>query len=529
MEKEMERNIIETIHGLLKQLSIPVHRSTIVTEVKNSKNKNLYGISELLSKWKIPNAAGKLNHPDELRNEFCPLIAHINTGISESAFALVKKIDDRTLIVSNEYWKNKSMTRDKFAKICTGTFLFVEPDEHSGELDYKGKNRQVLFAQSRTMLALSSVAILTLWFFSQAENQHWGIAALFLLKCIGLLVSVFLVIPGFEKNNPYVARLCSNGTQTNTSCDDVLSSPEAKVFSWLSLAEIGLLYFSCTLLALLFRTQSAPLLRIFFILSIANLPVIVYSLSIQAFVLKKWCKLCCTVQLILLLEFITLLFYIPKMPRGFTLSESLGFILCLAAPVVLWSFIKPLLLKSGHLESAQNLLWKFKQNNQLFKRILADQPVYALPDEDVSIIIGKEHSNNIITFVSNPFCTSCSEAYKALNEWLMQGADIQVRVMFTNIHDRTVKAVRHLITIAKSQGGPAFRNALNDWYLYGKKNRKRWIRNFPIEPNLELCDQIIERQIHWCNTVGVSYTPLITINGHRLPDGYRLEDLKYLI
>jgi hypothetical protein len=111
----------------------------------------------------------------------------------------------------------------------------------------------------------------------------------------------------------------------------------------------------------------------------------------------------------------------------------------------------------------------------------------------------------------------------------MQGADIQVRVMFTNIHDRTVKAVRHLITIAKSQGGPAFRNALNDWYLYGKKNRKRWIRNFPIEPNLELCDQIIERQIHWCNTVGVSYTPLITINGHRLPDGYRLEDLKYLI
>jgi uncharacterized membrane protein/thiol-disulfide isomerase/thioredoxin len=361
-------------------------------------------------------------------------------------------------------------------------------------------------------------------------NYTWQVLLLTAFKTAGLITSLLLLIQSIDSNNPLVQTLCKGGSG-NKDCNAILSSKAAKVFEGLSWSEVGFFYFGGTWLALLFGGHSISMMQVLAILNIISLPYTFYSIYYQARIAKQWCVLCCTVQALLWLEFIpsvTAFSTAIKLPDT---TEWSALFIALLLPVILWMLLKPLFLSQQKLPSLKEQLRKFKYNTELFNTMLNEQPKYALPAEDWSIVLGNVEANNSITMVTNPYCPPCSKMHKLLDELLDNRGDIQARIVFTaNNTDEDIKTPvsRHLMALNELQDKVIVKKALNDWYEQKQKDYKAWAKVYPVELD-ETNFSKLDNQKEWCEMAEVTATPTVLLNGYRLPDLYQLPDLKYML
>jgi protein-disulfide isomerase/uncharacterized membrane protein len=379
--------------------------------------------------------------------------------------------------------------------------------------------------KGRTPFIVATCLLVISGIFIQHRDFSWHAISLLLLASAGLILSGLIVYQGIQKNSSLVKSLCFGGKQGD--CDDIINSPAAKVFPWLSWGEIGLFYFSGTFLLTLLYYGSPGIPQALAWLSALCIPYIIYSVSYQAFVAKKWCVMCSAVMGVLLLEFVALYNQLGNPIGSLHLSGWFYIAMSFAIPVATWVIIRPLFAASTELSAAKKTLSKFKNNDALFKKVLSEQPSYGLPNPDYSIVLGNPASKNIITIVSNPYCNPCSEAHKDLDEWLSVTDDLQVRVILTkSANDPTA---RHLIALNNKGDARLIKQAFTDWHKQSKKDYPTWAKKYPVNLDSEDCDTVIQQQSEWCETANVRFTPLVIVNGHQLPESYLIEDLKYLI
>ncbi len=80
------------------------------------------------------------------------------------------------------------------------------------------------------------------------------------------------------------------------------------------------------------------------------------------------------------------------------------------------------------------------------------------------------------------------------------------------------------------RGDPSLtHHALDDWYLAEHKDYDAFASKYRMNGELLLQDDKIERMAEWCKKSDIHYTPTIFVNGHKLPDAYSVEDLKYFL
>ncbi|WP_316771110.1 thioredoxin domain-containing protein [Pedobacter frigiditerrae] len=329
-------------------------------------------------------------------------------------------------------------------------------------------------------------------------------------------------------NNPLVQNLCSLGKKNN--CNAILKSDAAKVTNWLSWSEVGFFYFAGTFLSLLFLHSSLSLL---FWLNIFCLPYTFWSIYYQ-YNQKNWCVLCCTVQAILWLEFLTLLssfgfFYLSLQGSSFKTLYSLT--LYFIAPVLIWHILKPIFLKAAEYKLLRYQLNKFKFNSQLFNQTLNSQARYAVPDDLMPIVLGNPNAETIVTIVSNPFCVPCAKAHETLEKLLNSRDDIQLKIVFATADhddDHKTKVARHIAALNLLNDTTFVRKALNDWYAQREKKYDKWAKDYNVEIGEEV-NEVTKGQREWCKLTEITSTPTILINGYKLPEPYKLEDIKYLL
>jgi len=515
---------------LIRLLNIPITRNSIYEELqKHPDTSSLLAFSDVLSYFGIPNAAYQVNSK-ELAAIPSPFIAHLSGGSGE--FVVVKSIAEEQVCFSNEKWFNRKLPLAEFSKVYTGNILLAEPSPGAGEPHYPQKRRKELVEALRLPLVMAGFILLTFVYFFQSasfsEPVGWQMALLLSAKAAGLFVSVLLLMQSIDANNPLIQRLCTGIKHSN--CNAILSSKAAKLTAELSWSEIGFFYFAGTGLFLLFNATSTASLQVLALLNLLSLPYTLYSVYYQFRVAQQWCVLCCTVQALLWLEFTSLFFFLTQPWHLPSSGKSVALLACMLAPILLWVFIKPLLLKAQQVEPLKKQLKGFKYNSGLFQRALSEQPAFDLPDEAHAIVLGNKAAKRIITMVSNPFCPPCSKAHQTLDEWLSKRNDLQLRIVFStdnNQQEPKNKVVRHLMAL-NQQNQELIGLALHDWYKQERKDYDTWARLHPVkeEPVIDLS---LEKQREWCRMAEVAFTPTILINRHRLPSLYRLEDLEYFI
>jgi len=518
-----KEDAVSILVSLVNKLNVRVSPTTINSCLHEHPDyPSLLALSDCLTEWKILNSAYQID-----KNEYnpadlsFPLIAHLQKG---RQFIIINTISNGLINYTAEGKANATMPEQEFLAQWAGVVLYAEASAESGEKEYSTQRFKGTLNELRGPALGTGVFAGLLYLFFQ-HNITCFFATLSLLTLAGLVVSTLLLMDSVNASNPFVQNLCSLGKKND--CNAILKSKEAKVTDWLSWSEVGFFYFAGSLLSLLIVNNAIPYLAI---LNLCCLPYTFWSVWYQ-YKTKNWCVLCCSVQAILWLQFIAFAIgpgYTVSLPKVTTIIDML---FSFFIPTVIWAFVKPFMLKAEQLGPLKQQLKKFKYNVDLFNQVLTNQPRFSVPNDIMPIVLGNAEAETIITMVSNPFCGPCATTHKTLDQWLNTRDDIQVKIVFTTANhddDPKTKVARHLTALSSLGDRRKVEQALNDWYDSAKKDYDTWAENYPVQANGDM-ELVTQRQKEWCELAEVTFTPTILINGYKLPNPYRLDDIKYLL
>ena len=515
-------NTVWVVKSLLHILNVKVNTSTVRRTLKSHPDyPSLSAVSECLNEFNVPNQCYQIILDEYDKNDLLfPFIAFLpeNNG----SFIIIKNISNDTIHFSSEDNQHGQMSEKEFLSKWKGIALHAEASEKSIEKDYFKNKIAQYFKYFAPLFIIVVICAISYIVFKNYNLSVWflGVCA---IKIIGACISILLLIQSINSNNHLILGLCNLTGKNN--CNSLLKSDASKVNSWLNWSEVGLFYFSGSLISLIILPQSIGLISW---LGALTLPYTIYSISYQ-YRIKNWCILCCGVQLTLWMEFIALT--AGSFFNSNIIFDNLYFIaICFFTPAFIWFFLKPFFVSASEIKLLQKQLQRFKYNGQLFNQTLTSQPKYAIHDDLMPIVLGNPDAKHVITMVSNPFCEPCGKAHETLSKLLSTNEDIQLKIVFSTNnqdHDERSKVAKHLIAFGTRHNKAQAREILEFWYKECVKY-DQLTEKFPLNFNEEI-NEAMENQKKLCNLANITFTPAFFINGYKLPEPYRINDLKYLI
>lgn len=284
----------DTIFSLfLESLGVPHTPEYSDDRFRNMTFKSLFGFSRLLKEYGIDNEAYQIADKLEIDRLDTPFMAQGN-----QKFVIVTSVTPDSVTYLTETGPVVS-TRDNFFRRWNGVVLMAYPDENSIEPDYAAHRRAMIIDTAKKWILIASAAIIALYLFtSNSLYAGWSDVALLATNGAGLYVSYLLMLKTLNIKSRSADRAC--GFIETHGCDHVLSSAMSSfmgIFKW---SEVGLAYFSVSLITLLVFPEYTNYLAF---LNLFCLPYSFWSVWYQKTRAKAWCTLCLSVQALLWLSF----------------------------------------------------------------------------------------------------------------------------------------------------------------------------------------------------------------------------------
>jgi uncharacterized membrane protein len=496
---------------------------------------SLLALSDTFGRYNITNEAFKVSTKDfdQLASD-TPFVAFTKIPSIGTDFVLITKISEQSISYFHKNKKVETVPKEEFLQRYKEVIWKAQLNEQSGDADYEKKHQEEKTEQNKK-IAWISTAILGLFLIIVANISHentFSIVSITFLKIIGVITSCLLLAYEVDKNNPFVKNICSIGGQSN--CDAVLSSKAAKIggISW---GEIGFFYFIATTLGLLMPNLSYEVkVTCLAIANILAVPYIFFSIYYQWRIIKQWCPLCLTIQFILASELIWSVFTVWQYPFiNILQAPILLFILfCVFIPVISWYALKSIITKAKDHDLYLSAYKRLQYNPDIFNSLLHQQSQAPHGWQELGIDIGNPNAKNIIIKVCNPYCVPCEKSHIELENILKYNKDIKLKVIFITRNsdfDKGSFVVKHLLAIAAEGNMSKTESALDDWYLNVEKDYDLFATKYPMNGQLKAQAAKIEAMSKWCDITDVTHTPTIFINGFRLPESYKIEELKYIL
>jgi len=495
----------------------------------------LLSLSDTFQRYKIRNSAFSVNR-DEFDQLEAPFVAFVAMPGVGNDFVLVTEVGGSTVSYIHNTNRPAVIAKDKFLDQYQNLIWVAEPDETSGEQEYEKKasrERKVEFKQRiwfAALLALVGMLVVS----NLPGTMIFSFTSIALLVLLGVTITVMLLIYEIDNSNSFVNKLCKTGLRT--SCDAVINSKAAKI-AGVSWSEIGFFYFSASFLVLITPTFSfADKAACIAIANLIALPYIPFSLSYQWRVVKQWCPLCLSVQLLLFAESIWSYKYYWA---GFSISRldlhsisAIAVIASILVPAIFWFGIKAVVSKAKDADLNLAAFERLQYNPDIFSGLLSQQRRASDTWMQLGIDLGNPHAKNTIIKVCNPYCGPCASIHPRLEKIIRENSNIRLKVIFTSKNkdsDRGAIVVRHLLAIASKGDTGRTLQALDDWYNSENKDYESFSKKYPLNGELALQDEKIEAMSNWCSESEIMYTPTIFVNGYLLPENYNIDELKSIL
>ena len=407
-----------------------------------------------------------------------------------------------------------SLSQEEFLKEWTGFIIAIEKDENP----WFRKNLEKTLIISILSLCSVSAFVYVFW-----ATGVFLTATYLLLAITGLLIS-YLTFKEKIDDNLEGSRFCK--LSTNSDCNTVLKSKEAKLFNLLDLSDISIVYFSFLTLAFIYEHNNS----IFFLMSACSLPMIFYSLYTQYFQLKKWCPLCLGISLVLILQFLVMV----NINQGFDFDyyTILPFTFLFGIIIIGWVKLKSLLLtqQEHHALTVENL--SFRRNHDLFLPYYNTlEEVDHLLDSIPKIKMGADHPLVTLTAVTNPLCKTCIQAHQVYMA-LLEKHPRELRIDFLflvpnqNINEPKTQIAERLIQLYMEDSQQIFRQAFDGWYKTIDANQ--WLNQWGVCTDIPY-NHMLRQQVTWCLQNKIDSTPAMLLNGKLFPGAYRPSDIENFI
>lgn len=472
---------------------------------------SLFAITDSLSLLQIENAAVQLpkSQLEGLPENF---MAKISLEASEEIVLVTKQ--ENTVRYEAEDGKKHSVSLEEFRAMWSGLVIAIEKGE-------KTKTKASVHNKGLVFFGVVTGLVFLLSFFSTPFDA----TTLFfkLVSLVGLFASYFILQGKYEEGNPTISKICN--FNTNTSCDSVIKSDEGET-KWFGFADLPVLFFSISFLAISLDAVYIPFIGL---ISLLAIPVIVYSVYLQAKKLKKWCVLCLVVSGLLLLQAVYF---------GFTFSiasfqmDSLVKLVVISAIIgASWYFIKTIMEKNKTLLGNNNELSRFKRNFELFDFLTKETKEKERLEDLSPVVLGNKTAPIKLSLFLSPSCGHCHTAYKEGMDLVAKYPNKIKLQIFYNLNEANqdnpyIQIAKTVLQIGRfsSQG----KEALDDWHIE-RMELEAWLKKWEqpeFDPSI---DETLKAQYDWCKDNEFNFTPVKLINGRVLSNEYKVEELKYFL
>jgi uncharacterized membrane protein len=522
MKRTREDNTVSVIQRAVRHFRLPVLRSSVKEALKSHSNYPTFkSICDSLNEWNIEHYPLKYQ-TEEIMEIPAPYIVHFRNGGGQIGF--VSEIKNDRITYYESYRSKKEITSKDFLERCSGAVILLNPDERSGEKDYRNKWQNELIGYAILPLSILTfllfIILVSVNFFAPGEALPDKISLLlFLTKSIGILLSVLLILHEFEVHLSLTDKLCHLNKATN--CNTVLNDKASKVFGWFGWADAGFVYFTGGFLFLLMNlnVQGLSLLAI---LSALSVPYPLFSVYYQGFVLKKWCPMCLGVQLILIIEFILLLPLFSHFSFSFNALSDL--ILTFLITVIIYTLFILFTREKMSNEMHYYKYLGFKKNPDILRILMYNQMHYDIPVTETSLVFGNKDAKQKITAFLSLHCSHCARAFEKIRNMLKDEEDILINLVLMTSDNKMLSTLYNYQQAGEDKESLKL---LDLWFNADPYSRTKVTDDLCILEDIDISGKINEangRLFKECNVLG---TPTFFFNGYKLPNQYDIDDIKY--
>ena len=522
MKRTREDNTVSVIQRTVRHFRIPVTKSSVKEALKSHSHYPTFkSICDTLNEWNVEHYPLKYQ-PEETLEISAPYIVHFKSGGGQIAF--VSEIENDLVTYYESYRIKREITSKEYLERCSGAVILLNPDERSGEKDYRKKWQNEMI--SKAVLPVSFFACLLLiiqllvshFVSSEAFGSKTNLV-LFLTKTAGIILSVLLILHEFEVHLSLTDKLCHLNKATN--CNTVLNDKASKVFGWFGWADTGFIYFTGGLLFLV-QNIKEPGLSLLAILSALAIPYPLFSIYYQGFVLKKWCPMCLGVQLILIIEFILMLPQFSEFSFSFTALS--GLILTFLITGIIYALFILYIRKKNSNEIHYYKYLGFKKNPDVLRTLLLNQRHYDIPVTEISLVFGDKDASLKITVFLSLHCSHCARAFEKIRNMLKDEKDILINLVLMTSDNKMLTTLYNYHRVGEDKESLRL---LELWFNADPYSRTRVTEGLCIPEDSDITGKVNEangRLFKECNVLG---TPTFFINGIKLPNQYDIDDIKY--
>lgn len=428
---------------------------------------------------------------------------------------------------NNHIWiddgqKQKRWDKSYFLKVWGGRLLAVEANDENR----RTKKETVRRNMSMFFLPLGLIGFCILWFHI-SSLAYWQC----LLCMVG--ISVAITLWQAEQGNAVVSKFCN--ISASTSCDAVLKSPAGKLLGKLPLTFVVFTYFSWqTISWLLWKNAGAEWIPF---IQLLVLPVTMYTLWQQAFVIKKWCPLCLVTTAILWMQALISIIHFIFYPQDVVLNVEILQVLTHTCLILLITLGALELQKAIGTYTKQERLsienLAFRRNYHLFLPWYKEQE--PIPDTLNKVHKGIHANGEMSTIqlivITNPLCEACQRIHHVWEQLLEKyHEEISIEWRFyvptDNLNDPRSMISAWLLK-QWQDGSDAGLSALHKWYQHPNLMEfdKLRIAKIELEPMLKK----LQAHGNWCKENNLNQTPILLVNGRRFPNWYMQEDIIHFI
>jgi len=512
-------NIFTALLSLLKVKFTDEYSNRVFNE--HPHKYNLFGLSSLLSDYNIENEAYTINDKEKDINKLpTPFIAHLG-----SDFVIVKKIDNKHVTYMwNEIIINLDIT--EFCKSWSGVVLLVDISEKSIEPNYRKHRNIERLNLGRSVMFFAAVGLILFWaYLSRSLYANVSISILLLINLIGVYIGYLLLLKQMHIQSRYSDKICSLFKQHD--CNNVLETQAAKLWGIFGWSEIGLGYFVTNVLILLFLPQAVSFLAI---INIFTLPYAFWSVWYQKTKARQWCMLCLIVQVLLWTLFCAnvLLGYILMPEINFhNLFDMVLLGSCYAAAILGVNMLVPKFNAKRALPFLWQIINAMKADEDVFRALLKQQPYYEVSDVDSQICFGNPDGTLQLTILTNPYCNPCAAMHKRIVKLLQKNNNISVKYIFSSFYESLNAINQYLIAAYLQKELSEFEQIIAEWFETGKMMSEKFFENMRLDIILSEVENEFLSHEAWKERTQLCATPTVLVNGYKLPENYRVEDLEY--
>jgi RNA polymerase subunit RPABC4/transcription elongation factor Spt4 len=469
---------------------------------------SLLAVSDGLTAVSLENIVANIpfTHIDQLPQSF---VTQLHLNITE--FYNISKTANGFYFL-NEQGRKVKLTNEELATAWTGIVVLID-DENTNikKLNFKENYYYIV--------------LLFVGFFS-VIGYNYGIQdiVLMIISIVGIYFSIAILKIYFKEQEMNESKWCT--ARKNFSCNSVINSKSYFFSKYVEFVDLPIIFFGVILSALFLNINSFSVVGL---MSLLATPMIVYSIYIQKFQLKKWCMLCLGVSsLLALISFLFLYNYSRFEMSIINVAKVIVLFLALGS---VWFFIKKILIEKNLKSNEVNNLLRFKRNVDLFQKV--SEKVGNIEDfQDLKKMeIGNKEANNTLTLFLSPSCHYCHSSYKEALVLLEKSkGTIKLEVCFNiNVNNSAnpfipvVSIIQQLFHEKKN-----FKEALDDWHIKNTPLEK-WVDKWKSNDNFESEHVIINQQFEWCLNNSYNYAPVIIFNNYLLPKIYEIKELIYFI